>query len=287
MPIPMPYYLEKGPFLAVLEDFVAGPQAHLVDLLRRLRQGDGWETFNFFGSPTLKNPDQETAAEWIKHLNNHWFGKEQDAEGNWVQKEFDPDTNQQTGYWFDYYGDVEGIVRETLIRTLEVALGVDHDTDASAPINPTRCWQIEFFWKCSQSWFEGWVTWRKHGTGDTQGQVTVLFTTPEVEGSIVLDSPLKGVKTDEWVENPTSTTVGAPWHANPPVDASRGMWVVTHTSNARRAQDPLRTWLGTLLGDWLSPAPGGVRAEGEIVVVSPAMADGGVLADGLKYQAPS
>ena len=32
-----------------------------------------------------------------------------------------------TGYWRNWYGDAEGIVRETYTRAIEVSLGIPHD----------------------------------------------------------------------------------------------------------------------------------------------------------------
>lgn len=287
MPIPMPYYLEKGPFFAVLEDYInGGPTVRMVTALQTLRRGDPWDAFELFGSTSLKNPNQKTAADWVQHLNLHWFGKHRNTKGQWVQPGFDPVKNPQTGYWLGYYGDVDEITRATLIRTLEVALGVDHTDDASAPIKPTRRWHVEFLWKCSQTWFEGWVTWRRTGCGKRKGHVTVVFATPPVEGSVVLDSPLIGRNDPEFRVGPSGTRTGPPW-TNGSADAKRGMWVVTHAHNQGYAGAVTTTSSGTPTGKWPSPLPGRVHATGEIVTVAPSMADGGVLADGLKYSAPA
>ena len=288
MPIPMPYYLEKGPLFAVLESYInTGPDDRLVDALRRFRRGDPWEAFDVLGSETLKNPDQQDAGAWVKHLNKHCFGKAPDGKGNWVQPPHHPVHNPQTGYWLGYYGDVDAIVRQTFTRVLEVALGVDHDPDPAAPIVPTRRWPVAFLWKCGQSWFEGWITWHRRGSGPADGAVTVIWCTPSVEGSIVLDSPLAGRNLPEFRVDPENTQTGAPWSTDPPAEAAQGMWVVTHEKNKPYPGVTVTTTLGTPSGQWPSPMPGRVRAEGRVVTVAPSMADGGVLPDGLPFTPPT
>ncbi len=288
MPIPMPYYLEKGPLFAVLESYInTGPDSRLVDALKKFRKGDPWESFEVLGSGSLKNPNQRDAADWVKHLHQHCFGKAPDGKGNWVQQPFHPVTNPQTGYWLGYYGDVDSIVRETFIRLLEVALGVDHDTNPNTPIVPTRRWPVVFLWKCSQSWFEGWVTWHRRGNGPKDGEVTVIWATPSVEGSIVLDSPLAGRNLAEYRVDPISTKTGPPWGGAAAVEATQGMWVVTHERNKPYAGSAVTTTAGSPKGQWPSPMPGRVCAEGRVVTVAPSMADGGVLAEGLAFTPPT
>jgi hypothetical protein len=281
----MPYYLEKGPFFSVLEHYVNTlPRAQLALALERLRAGDEWEVFEVFGSTTLQNPRQPDAPAWVKHINEHWFGRKKNAAGVWTQPAFHETDNPRTGYWQGYYGDVEKITRTTLIRALEVALGVDHG--GTGPVTPTRRWPIEFLWKCSQSWFEGWVTWRRHGAKDDDGHVTVLFATPPVVGSVVLDSPVKGRNEKEFRIDPVSTREGPPWN-NAATESRHGMWVVTHTNNKAYVVGSPTTASGTKSGEWPSPVPGRVRGTDAIVTVAPSQADGGVLADGLRFVAPN
>lgn len=291
MPIPMPYYLEKGPFFAVLEDYLnSGPRTRLTTALQKLRAGDTWDTFEMLRSPSLQDPSQAKATDWVAHLNRHWFGKHRNRKGEWVQPKFDAQHHSQTGYWLGYYGDVDAITRATLIRTLEVALGVDHTDDPAEPIRPTRRWYVDFLWKCSQSWFEGWVTWRRTGTATREGHVTVIFATPPVEGSVVLDSPLLGRPQPEFRVGPTGTHTGRPW-AQRAIDGARGMWVVTASHNdgyvgVGNVGAGITTSSGTPSGQWPSPLPGRVHASGDVVTVAPSMADGGVLAGGLTYSPP-
>jgi len=286
MPVPMPYYLEKGPFFSVLEDYLNGlSRADLARGLERLRAGDEWDVFEVFGSRSLRNPNQPNATAWVQHLNEHWFGRQLDpTTGKWTQPAFDAIANPQTGYWQGYYGDVESITRTTLIRALEVALGVGHAK--SGGVNPTRRWSVEFLWKCSQSWFEGWITWRRHGPENDHGHVTVLFATPPVVGSVVLDSPVNGRQEKEFRVEPSSSQQGPPW-SNVTAESDHGMWVVTHTKNKAYVAGAPTTSAGTTSGNWPSPVPGRVHGSEPIVTVAPSLGDGGVLAGGLKYVPPT
>ena len=54
-----------------------------------------------------------------------------------------------TGYWHNYYGDVETIWRRTLIRACEVVLGLEHRQDWPATKETPRCWPVCCWdWRC-------------------------------------------------------------------------------------------------------------------------------------------
>ena len=58
--------------------------------------------------------------------------------------------NPSIGFWINYWGDVEAIVRETFTRAVEVAFGLEHGqtmtTDELADLRPPhRFWPISVF----------------------------------------------------------------------------------------------------------------------------------------------
>ena len=102
----------------------------------------------------------------IEHQNLDWYGKKM-VGGVWQdQPAFNEYTNRTTGFWHNWYGNAEGIIRETYTRAIEVSLGIPHDpaqTNAQwIANNMVRAWPIEIFNRCPAPWFEGWVTWRDH-----------------------------------------------------------------------------------------------------------------------------
>ena len=168
----MPYHLEKGPVLSVLEDVLRGPTAQVENILTRLRDPSvPLAEVGGLDSTTLNAPPYPTTGDRVAHIEKDWFGY---VVGTQQQAPFNPLTNPTTGFWENYWGDVAGIVRETLTRAVEVALGLDHDAEPPG----TRHWPIELFWKCPNPWFEGWVTWRHEPSQPASGQVTVILATP-------------------------------------------------------------------------------------------------------------
>jgi hypothetical protein len=181
----MPYHLEKGPLLSVLDDFCnRGDDQRLLRALGRLRAGDRLRDIGAFDSPNLYNPawpwPYDAEPNLADHFDDHWLGRP------------GPD------HWLFYTGPVEAIMRETLIRAIELAMGVVHEPENFEPTVATRHWTIDFWWKCPQPWFEGWITWRRINCGCedpdddhedcSRGHVIVLFATPSDDG-VVLDDP--------------------------------------------------------------------------------------------------
>jgi hypothetical protein len=193
--MPMPYSLSKGPILSVLETLL-NPRSdaeheRLYEGLAKLRDPDVLLTSISLVDSSNVQSDGVNADPLAERLNEYWFGFVKrggdDDEGRskddaaevpelWgPQRAFSPTDNATTGYWVDYFGNVEGILRETLIRTIEVSLGIPAGGD---PRDATRHWEVELFWKCGNPWVEGWVTWRRHHGGGDIGQVTTILATP-------------------------------------------------------------------------------------------------------------
>jgi hypothetical protein len=235
----MPYHLEKGPLLAVLDDFCnGGSTARLLKALLALRAGTALVDVGLFDSPNLYSgtyPPPYAGPDQLKeHFNNHWLG------------------NPGPSHWQSYDGPVEAIMRETLIRALELILGVRHDPTNQAP-SPTRHWTVDFWWKCPQPWFEGWVTWRQHGG---QGKVTVIFATPADDGVVLRD--------------PTTEATPVP---NAIATADEGSWLIssklhTQTATVTVAPSGFGIMLFPTTTTWTTDDP-------NVVVVSPWFGSGG------------
>lgn len=260
MPGVMPYVMEKGPYLSVIE-YLLEPDRR-VAALQKLRAGVPIADLVGFHAPGL-DPDGRTEATRKQHLRRDWFGAE------------DAQDKPTTGFWQGYNGDVEAIVREGVIRAIEVAAGLDHpagDGGGSGGPSPvaTRRWPISVYWVCQGPWFQSWVTWQRDPEGT--GHVTLTLCTPAATGY-----PL----------NPRITRNVAPGdpkhreYASPPAsdahEADRGMWVIGHEDYQRVVQLSLvPADFGTIVLPAVTWRP---KAEA-VVCVAPAEWEGGVLAAG-------
>ncbi|MHB8464269.1 MAG: hypothetical protein ACYDH6_21170 [Acidimicrobiales bacterium] len=269
----MPYHLETGPTFEVHEDFANGDTQRLIDTLVKLRKGVPLCEIGVLDSTTLDggpyNKDQRHA-----HTMCDWYGMSQTANGAWAkQKAFNRRTNPTTGYWQQWYGDAEGIMRTTLIRAAEVALGMYHDEPIpDTGFKPARHWPIQFLIKCTQPWFEGWISWRSET--NRGGMVTVILCTPGVSDPVLtspLSPPQRGGK--DYQLEPRSCS------------ASEGLWVITHEHEVvHRAL----TTEPTAQGKWSLPHWGPVYVgTGAVVTVNPSEADGGVLPSGRAWTPPA
>lgn len=328
----MPYHLEKGPWLSILEDYLNADTYRMIEALRHFRnshaESSSLASTPFLLTPALDgDPDYPTLADRRRHLQNDWFGSTSGARPSFVadtigaadlaeavaselaagadmstsggvrdfatrvmdDERVTLDAWPSTGFWFQYHGDVEGIVRESLIRGIEVALGIDHDADLPTDL-PPRILPIELFWKCPQRWFEGWVTWRwddEHCTG----QVTVMFATPG-SGKPVLESPGLG---DGAVEASTSrvdvdeSRPAGPGPGEPGRNArqsTKGMWVISQAEHVQLPATPDDRASGQ--GDWVIPPFGpSYVGVGEVICVQPAESDGGVKPFGRRWEEPN
>ena len=194
----MPYHLEKGHYLLLLEATLnEGIEAvvdddtvtafpgldrrysmleHMRDVVARpcdLTHGES-ETGGLLAWPEFMD-DDAVGFNISRIIATNWFGYRIRNDGTLDTK---PHPNKPTGMWDGYQGNVERIIANTLVRAIEVSLGLDHD--AAIPTGaPPRSWPIYFFFKCQQPFFEGWVTWQCHSVNRrAAGQVTVMFATP-------------------------------------------------------------------------------------------------------------
>ena len=260
MPGSMPYSLEKGPYLSVIEDYVNGSRGRALETLAKLRNGDAIDEIDAFDSQPLDAGPYST-AQLRDHFKQDWLGYKPDGNGGWLPPpKFDALTSPTTGFWQAWHGDCEGVLRLTLIRALEISLGVPHGQAAAA--NATQHWPIELFWRCPIPWFEGWVTWRVKGTPSTDGQVTVLLSTPS-HGHPLKNTPLRTNVVPDYAEDPPSAV------------GSQGSWVVSQRYHRPRK---VVMSLPSPQGTGTFPTVGlAYNSEGTPVTVSPAEWEGGVL----------
>ena len=254
----MPYHLEKGPTLSVLEDFLAD-EGRLITAIGQLRTGRLLSNIGFLNSPNLNAGPNPTLALRVAYLNQEWLGMELDRNGDWTAQRGFGGSVVSTGGWNRWYGDADEILRRTFIRAGELALGIDHGAPLPVPPLADPPKPIQILWKCAQPWFEGWITWRPES-------VTVILCTPATDAKV-------------WTRPDPYTGTGGiapPDFAREPVGGPPdfGMLVVTHehtrktsvgTSTAPTVQgsvnNPLHVWVG----------------HGDVVTVHPAERDGGVL----------
>jgi hypothetical protein len=271
MPDGMPYHVEKGPTLTLIEKHLnASTLGNKVGILGRMRVQDDADSQTSdwlrLAMPSLwqdatllsRAPDTRTRIEQA------WFGIGDGAGATWV----------------GYSGDVNRIVRRGLRWALEVSLGLTpYDPLPPLPSAPAGA-PIELLWICGIHWFETWVIQRPGPQGGRI--VTVIFLTPAHEGAVVSTTPLATAATTR-----SSGAYPVPSRepdylevAFPPVDTTavaRGhaSWVVTHaqhtpyellTNNAK----------GTRLGAQQAPALAYYVGSGGPVVVSPSVPAGGV-----------
>jgi hypothetical protein len=276
--MPMPYTLTRGPLLTLVENAL-NPQNPAEEdrrevLLTELRQGTSL--------PDLVTAVQQPFADLAvpkaplhQRLRDDWIG--QGANGP---------PSEPTGYWVGYQGDVEGVLRQGLIRTLEVSMGVSHD---APPDTATRSWPVQVHWKCPNPWFEVWVSWRRHDDTPRGGQVDMLIATPPDKANRLTTRP----------QFPPAAADRAASALNPlpePTDAtdSQGMWLVAHEHHRLDVADERvvarggrrldiqtgRVNTGGLqplpAGEWLVPTPSTMWVdEGEVITVEPPSHAGG------------
>jgi hypothetical protein len=210
-----------------------------------------------FDSPNLYSVNHDwpykNADQLKEHFNRHWLGH---------PPPFNPLTaGTQTGHWQFYKGPVEAIIRETLIRAIELVLGLAHGDPV--PNQPKRHWPIDFWWKCPQPWFEGWVTWRQDPGGNGSGHVTVIFATPSDDGVVLLEPgkearPVANVVTKE----------------------TEGSWLVSSVRHIRTNQ---LTVVATSSGQVVFPTSW-INDSDAVGVVSPRFGSGGASDGGFPYQ---
>lgn len=287
----MPYSMEKGPYLSVIEDFVNGDQTRAASALEGLRNGDPIADIGALDHPIPGSP--YTPADLKKHINRDWFGLEPtlDASGSitgWQQqKAFDPAAHPSSGYWLHWYGEPEQVFREALVRALEVSLGLLRPgaPGTTGKAKPTRHWPVDLFWSCPHPWYEAWVSWRAQPQAKT-GQVTVILNSPahqaladskgEHHSGELLNSPIRPPST-------ASSRAMRPYEVDPDEATGRqGLWVVSQTYH--QSWTPTPGSYPTPPGEWRPPTLGApIRSLGPVVTVAIAEIEGGVLPDGRPY----
>jgi hypothetical protein len=263
----MPYNLEQGPYLAMLEDLInrdpqrclrslRDPEKPLTDILRH-------PAINIQGGP------YQTTAQLADHIDTDWFGIKPDS----------PEPTGTSRYWSYWRGDAQGIVRETILRAVEVALGLDHDEPLGAG-EPRQRWHISLLTACGIRWFEGWISWRRVSNAAEGGHVVIFLLTPT-----------HGKPAEPTLLRPTSSapgTPGAPYQVNPVrAEGDQGLWAVGALLEQRHDPEPASArWVspGTFPRPQLGPT---YEGRGEVVVVAPSETQGGVLPDGRPYQEAS
>jgi hypothetical protein len=233
--------------------------------LRSLRDPDMPVT-ELLRDPPVKieaGPYSDTAR-LADHIDRDWFGMTDDS------------TSGTSRYWSYWRGDAQGIVRETIVRAIEVALGLDHGEDV--PSTDRQRWHISLLTACGIRWFEGWISWRRVGADRDGGHVVVMLLTPT-----------HGKPAEPTLLRPTSSTAhspGPPYAVNPVrAEGDQGLWAVGTVLERRVDPEPASAqWVspGTFPRPHLGPTYVG---DGGIVTVAPPEAQGGVLPDGRPYQA--
>ncbi|HEY2811922.1 MAG TPA: hypothetical protein VGJ03_00520 [Acidimicrobiales bacterium] len=317
----MPYHLEKGPVFSTFEAHKYQTKDVYCDILGQLRQKDATGNYAVdicdllpYKDPALNYGPYNTQELRRYHMNVHWFGMLPTGQVANGRATYTPQTNgtfqwidnPTTGWWRNYFGDVEGIMRETLTRAAEIALGLDHG-EAIPPKSQRarlRCWPMEYVVTCPAAWFEGWLSWRKTGNGQRDGHVTINMVVPahvqpnepgpqdldfqNPRDGGVLDSPLRPPQRggNDYVAQPQAPT--GPY----------GMWVITHwdhnmelailnvyDADGNTVGSAATSNTPTPQGQWPLPSfglvyhgmPDPTGSGNGIVCVQPAEADGGVL----------
>lgn len=312
MPVSMPYHLEVGHSLRALERVLNHPAS---DTRRTLRAGaltdlsnpavavdqairnlaGKYQTLVGAATATSTVPDQNvkeltTLADRIAKV---WLTAPGTAPvAPHVDRIYDSavlDANPlstDTGWRF-YRGQVEGIIRRTMRFAIEAASELD-DGYTTGITKSTPAWPIAFSWKCAQPWFEGWVQWRTHMT---QRWVLVVFCTP-ADGNSVAMKPTLGYQ-DATANDPNSPRSKAEYDGFTTAPKKglplQEMVVITesaHQFDASVAMSTKSTMLATIGGGYGGAVDGapwpwfggkfGFTPDAAIVVVAPAVLDGGV-----------
>lgn len=272
----MPYLVEVGPALSALTSY-CNDGKNLENVLGKLRNTNNKlpDLLKAIGAP------DDTVA----HFATDWLGY-QSTNPMTPQAPFDASNPDTTGWWTTWYGDAEGVLRQTMIRAIEVALGLSSGGD---PKDSTRAWRMTFMWTCGAPMFQGWISWwdfdyaakqaatNGNGNGNaladsaglsTNGLVNVLISTPG-NGHPLYATPFRhnGNNPPDYAVNP------------PTADGEYGLWVVGEEQMQTRAPDK-KTWQNPGTGNIPDPWPSFFYTNGGVVTVSPAEEDGGVLHTG-------
>jgi hypothetical protein len=301
--MPMPYSMEVGPYLSLFESYFNDDPKRAVDALNSLRtqsnniashqvaaaegqagqaQTDrtALEADNRFTDIFLKVPfteleggpsNRRTTEGLVDYMDQSWFGL--------------PARNGATstagaqvpvGVWEGWEGQAQAIVRETIIRALEVSLGLDHSYE---PIDGAvgQHWPLGLRAVCGLRWWEGWIRWLRW---ETSGYVDVIFLTPPNSiGDAVEPVLLRPIGTRR------KPPAGDNYEVQPiRADGKQGLWVVGALLEEK--EDPswvTSSWV-TANDLGLPPVAPKYRASDELVTVSPPESQGGVQKNGRPWR---
>ncbi len=285
----MPYSTEKSMIFQVTESWINGPRTTAVQALWHLVDGKPVADMAPVGSSNLNYPPIDTVDKRRAHVEEHWWGRKQDATGAWVDQDpYHPANNPTTGFWEHWYGDAEAVFRETMIRALCISLGIsrklaeqskNHGLRKPGRLSAgSRHWPISILWTCPSPWYEGWIEFKDYGSirSVKGGHVTVMLSTPS-HGVRLYDSPIRPADAPTVLNDPYQA-----YALNPDEPAGpQGLWVVTQ---AAHSQMPSTAPPPTPAGTWAPPTLGQpVYSAGPVVTVSPAVPDGGAAPGGMPY----
>ena len=191
----MPHLLRnfgKGPVWIQFERMFSARDRsrRLQNKLETLESLHATERFtDFRGTTSMAAAEIDALRE---HINRDWFGLRRGANGVWGAASVpDParlDALAATGSWRGWHGDAEAISRETVIRALEVSLGLGHldwtgkrkqtlqEYGIPRGTEPPRNWPIEFWCVSPLPVFQAAVSWRE--ATPPEGRVTVTWLVP-------------------------------------------------------------------------------------------------------------
>src|SRR5690349_4358061 len=134
----MPYHMHKGHTWQTIDRYLSTCDLdkrarRKVALLEALRDTTTYPRFtDVFGvvNPATYSPPgspPNPVSSLLAHMNTDWFGLPSNDAGGWsAQPPFGP-AHRTTGFWSNWYGDAEAIVRATTARAIEVSLGITHN----------------------------------------------------------------------------------------------------------------------------------------------------------------
>jgi hypothetical protein len=268
----MPYLVEKGPYLSVMESKLADPPTR-AQALTDLRGGVALADMVGFDSANL-GQDKLSVDQRKKHLNDDWFG-----------------FGATSMFWVGYDGNPEIILREGMTRAIEVSFGLEHGDPVPTAAQATsgRHWPIDVYWICQGPWFQCWVLWRAAERGE--GHVSLLITTPAAYGYPLTSKITRPVGAlpvaADYAHPPEQGARLRPPPPPPPKRATleKGMWVVGHEDYTRglvvstirkrhrKIQIPAMGWIA--------------KDRTKVECVAPAEWEGGVLEDSRRYTPPA
>jgi hypothetical protein len=307
----MPYLLEKGGTFRLFEEYLNTGQPErraFLEVVRNSYRADNlagqldwfvqgppglWNDPAFAQKPVPANAPAWTGPQERDLLIEKWFGFVTDDSGNWVQHMSalrsmgSPST---TGFWIAYEGEVHRIVCAAVRWALELSLGLGPNDNGDGREHP---WPIELLWKCLAPWFEAWVVQRPTN-GPGTGLVSIVLVTPTHDGANVAESPIatsatvlsdngRGVPSTGRDYEVLAVDGQGPPAPPPPAapDRTYAMWVVTHRNQIKSGVVTVANNAGDSdIADWGIAQLACYQGNGDIVVVSPSMAAGGIKHDG-------